>query len=284
MNERTPAAATPRRVVVAVAPNGGRKTKSDHPALPTSADELARTAAECLERGASMIHLHVRDQDGAPVLDAEAYRLVMARICQTVGDRIVVQITSEAMGRYTPAQQRSVILQTNPEAVSLALRELAPDEADEKDFSLFLGKLKQMSIWPQFILYTPEEVKRFASMQNRGLIPFEAPAVLFVLGRFSLLRTAAPSDLLPFIAPEMPRFSFWTVCAFGRREAACVTASALFGGHARVGFENNLKLPSAERAASNADLVETVVTAFDRLGLSAQTADELREQVSAAMR
>ena len=42
------------RVVVAVAPNGGRKTKADHPALPLSADELARTAAECLDRGASM--------------------------------------------------------------------------------------------------------------------------------------------------------------------------------------------------------------------------------------
>ena len=53
-----------------VAPNGGRKTKADHPALPLSADELARTAAECLERGASMIHLHVRDADGKHILDA----------------------------------------------------------------------------------------------------------------------------------------------------------------------------------------------------------------------
>jgi 3-keto-5-aminohexanoate cleavage enzyme len=94
---------------MAVAPNGGRKTKVDHPALPTSADELARTAAECLERGASMIHLHVRDRDGGPVLDAEAYRLVMARICQTVGDRIVLQITSEAIGRcYTPAHLQTI--------------------------------------------------------------------------------------------------------------------------------------------------------------------------------
>ena len=47
--------------MLTVAPNGGRKTKADHPALPLSPDELARTAAECLERGASMIHLHVRD-------------------------------------------------------------------------------------------------------------------------------------------------------------------------------------------------------------------------------
>ena len=57
------------RVVLTVAPNRGRKTKADHPALPLTADELAWTAAECLERGASMIHLHVRDADGQHCLD-----------------------------------------------------------------------------------------------------------------------------------------------------------------------------------------------------------------------
>src|SRR5579863_3077605 len=76
---RAVAAETRGRVIVTVAPNGGRKTKADHPALPLTADELARTAAECLERGASMIHLHVRDKDGGHSLDPEAYRSVIAR-------------------------------------------------------------------------------------------------------------------------------------------------------------------------------------------------------------
>jgi len=70
-----------RRVVVAVAPNGGRRTKADHPALPLDSGELARAAVECLERGASMIHLHVRDAEGRHCLDPEAYlRDVLTRI------------------------------------------------------------------------------------------------------------------------------------------------------------------------------------------------------------
>jgi 3-keto-5-aminohexanoate cleavage enzyme len=283
MTEQTPLTPAPRRVVAAVAPNGGRKTKADYPALPVSADELARAAADCLDRGASMIHLHVRAQDGGHVLDASAYRAVIARICQEVGDRLVLRITSESIGRYSPAEQRTVVLQTNPEAVSLALREFAPDEAAERDFAAFLSKLKQMRIWPQFILYSPDETRRLASMQKRGLIPFEVPAVLYVLGRFSLLRTAAPADLIPFIAPDMPRFSFWSVCAFGRREAGCA-AAALLGGHARVGFENNLLLPGGGQAASNADLVGAVVRALDGLGLATQSADGLRQQIAVAMR
>ncbi len=273
-----------RRVILTVAPNGGRKTKADHPLLPMTADELARTAAECLDEGASMIHLHVRDADGAHVLDAEAYRTAIARILDAVGDKLVVQITSESMGRYPPAEQMRVVLETNPEAVSLALRELAPEKKDEPLFSDFLNRLKRMRVWPQIVLYTADEAARLAAMRTEGLIPFERLAVLYVLGRYSLLRTAAPSDLLPFIAPAMPRFDSWSVCAFGRREAACVAAASLLGGHARVGFENNIALPGGEPAATNAELVGVVAGALAGLGFAMQSADGLREEIAALMR
>ena len=273
-----------RRVVVAVAPNGGRKTKADHPGLPITAEELAQTAAECADQGAAMLHLHVRDAQGVHLLDAEAYRAAIARICGAIGDRLVVQITSELMGRYSPAQQMAVVLDTNPEAASFALRELAPEKKDEKLFGDFLERLKWLRVWPQIVLYSPEEAQRLAAMQKQGLIPFEQVAVLYVLGRFSLLRRAAPSDLLPFLAPDMPRFASWSVCAFGRREAACVVAGALFGGHVRVGFENNVALPDGGQAATNADLVDVAARALDDLGLATQDADGLREEIAALMR
>jgi 3-keto-5-aminohexanoate cleavage enzyme len=277
------AAETRGQVFIAVAPNGGRKTKADHPALPLSADELARTAAECLERGASMIHLHVRDANGGHCLDPDAYRAVIARICQEVGDRLVIQITSESLGLFTPSEQRAAVIEANPEAVSLSLRELAPEKTDEKAFGAFLGKLKQMRIWPQIILYHPHDAERLGAMRKHGLVPFDRLSVLYVLGRFALTRTAIPRDLLPFIAPDMPRFESWSVCAFGRREAACVTAAALLGGHGRVGFENNVALPNGARAASNAELVGAAVGALEAVGLAAQTTEGLREEMAAAV-
>src|ERR1700686_4246814 len=100
MGEGGAPAARPRRGGRPGGAEWGRKPKADHPALPMTADELARTAAECLERGASMMHLHVRDRDGRHLLDAEAYRTAIARICQEVGDRLVLQITSESVGSY----------------------------------------------------------------------------------------------------------------------------------------------------------------------------------------
>lgn len=277
-------AAARRGVTIAVAPNGGRRTKADHPELPTTVEDLARTAAECLEAGAAMIHVHVRGPDGVHLLDAAAYRAAIAAISAAIGDRLVAQITTESMGFYGPAEQMAVVVEANPEAVSLALRELAPEGADERPFAEFLVQLKQMRVWPQFVLYSAEEGARLMAMHKRGLIPFDASAVLYVLGRFTLLRTAAPSDLLTFLAPDAPRFAHWSVCAFGRREAACVTAGALLGGHVRVGFENNFALPGGERAATNAELVAVVARALDDLGSRAQTAAALREDVARLMR
>jgi uncharacterized protein (DUF849 family) len=121
-------------------------------------------------------------------------------------------------------------------------------------------------------------------MQKQGLIPLDGLAVLYVLGRFSLLGRAAPSNLLPFLAPDMPRFASWSVCAFGRREAACVIAGALLGGHARVGFENNVALPGGAQAATNAELVAVVARALQSLGLATQSADGLREDIAELMR
>ncbi len=66
------------------------------------------------------------------------------------------------------------------------------------------------------------------------------------------------------------------VCAFGRDEAACVSAGALLGGDIRVGFENNLLLPDGSMASTNASLVDTVAQLLRGFGRRIQTAASLR--------
>ena len=259
---------TPRNLTtIAVAPNGGRKTKADHPAVPLTAAELARTAAECLEAGAAMIHVHVRTPDGSHLLDADAYLEATAAIRGETGDRILVQITSEALGQYAPEAQRDVVRKVRPQSASLALRELVPDESEEKAFAELLSWMKAEQVVPQIILYTPDEATRLSDMMRRGLIPAEDIPVLYVLGRYTEKQISEPTDLLPFLAPGLPSFAHWSVCAFGARETACVTAAALLGGHMRVGFENNLWLPDSSVAASNAEIVAATAAAVAATGL-----------------
>lgn len=271
----------PRRVAIAVAPNGGRRTKADHPAIPLTPGELARTATECLDAGAAMIHVHVRRPDGRHLLDADAYGAAIAAIRAAVGDRLVIQITTEALGLYAPAEQIAVLKAAKPEAASLALRELVPDAAAEPAFAEALFWMKRENVLPQIILYEPAEAVRLEGMIRRGLVPWPDIPVLYVLGRYTLSQTSQPVDLLPFLAPDAPRFSNWSVCAFGRHEAACVAVGALLGGHVRVGFENNLFRPDGSLAASNADLVKTVATALDHFGHAPCSAADVRESFGA---
>lgn len=271
-------------IAIAVAPNGGRRTKADHPAIPLSPKELGETAAAARDAGASMIHVHVRKPDGTHLLDADAYATAIAGIRAAVGDDMVIQITSEALGVYSPPEQIAVVEAVAPEAVSLALRELCPTAADEPAFAEFLLWLKTHAVAPQFILYAADEFARLNALIRRGLVPWADPPVLFVLGRYTAGQTSSPADLLPFLAPNLPRPGHWMTCAFGRYEAACATAAALLGGHVRVGFENNLFLPDGSRAADNAATVAATAAAISACGLGLADASRLRSAWAAHCR
>ncbi|MGX9181636.1 3-keto-5-aminohexanoate cleavage protein [Mesorhizobium sp. BHbdii] len=266
-----------RPTAICVAPNGGRLTKADHPSLPIGPADLAQTARECLDAGACLIHVHVRGRDGLHVLDAPAYRDAIDAIGRAVGDEMIIQITSESLGRYTPQEQIAVVKETRPEAVSLALRELVPTEAHEMEFASFLSWLKAEATVPQIILYDADEILRLDEYYRRGVIPWNQVPVLFVLGRYTTAQRSDPVDLLPFLNGSVPRFAHWSVCAFGAREAACVTAAALLGGHVRVGFENNRQLADGRMADSNADLVAGVSGSLLGLGLRRASATDLRQ-------
>jgi uncharacterized protein (DUF849 family) len=231
--------AQPLPLVLAVAPNGASKSAHDHPRVPVTRDDIVADAIACRDAGASLFHLHVRDGEGRHLLDAEAYRDTTDAIRRAVGRTLVVQITTEAAGRYARAAQMAVVREVRPEAVSIALRELVPDAAAEAEAQAFLAWLRAENVMPQYILYSPDEIARYRDLRGRGVIPDARDFLLFVLGRYTAGQVSEPADLLPFLRAH-DGSTPWAVCAFGPREAACAMAGAALGGHVRVGFENNL--------------------------------------------
>jgi 3-keto-5-aminohexanoate cleavage enzyme len=252
-------------LVLMVAPNGARRTKTDHADLPITPGEIAREAARCADAGATMLHMHVRDEGGRHSLDPDLYRAATLAVRVALGARIVIQITTEAVGRYRPAEQMAVVRALRPEAVSLALAELIPDDADVGEAAAFLAWLQRERIAPQYILYAPEEVARFHDLRARGVVPQRRPLALFVLGRYADRTEARPQDVLPYLAAHDADCP-WSLCAFGPRESACVLTAAGLGGHVRVGFENNLRIADGRLAASNAELVAQIAAGAHLLG------------------
>lgn len=270
-----------RPIAIAVAPNGARKTHADHPALPLTPDELAACARQCVDAGAAMLHLHVRRADGTHSLEPDDYRPAIAAVQRAVGDALVIQITTEAVGIYTPEQQMASVRALQPEAISAALRELAPDAAHDAQAARFFGELAAARTAIQYILYSADDVMRYRDLRTRGVLPDTSHWVLFVLGRYSAGQHSDPTDLLQFLQAwadggDLTANVPWAMCAFGPREAECALSAALLGGHARLGFENNMALPDGSTAPDNAALVRNLRRHLDALHLPLASAAELR--------
>jgi len=267
-------------LIITVAPNGAYKQLSDHPAVPLTPATLASTAKACLDAGAAMLHMHIRDAQGRHSLDIEGYREAQRVVRQAVGEAMVIQITSEAAGVYQAPAQIAMVEALQPEAVSIGLREIDRPDIGDAGLNGFFTRLAQRGTMVQVILYDVADLQRWQALHASGVVP-EAPwFLLFVLGRYSQGQTSSPRDLLPFLAahtgPEP-----WAVCAFGAAEHACVTAAAVFGGHARVGFENNLLCKDGQRAPDNTALVRQAAEAAQALGRPLATAQTLRQRFRA---
>lgn len=267
---------TPDPLIITVAPNGARKTDKDHPALPIGPEQLADVAQSCNEAGAQMIHLHVRDKDHRHLLDADAYRAAITAIEKRLGRDMIIQVTTEAVGLYKPAEQMAVVRDLRPAATSLAIREICPDQASETEAAPFFEWLTRERISPQFILYDVADIERFHDLQARGLIAEDRANVLLVLGRYTSGQQSDPQDILPMLAAMHRDKVHWAVCAFGAREGACALTAVGLGGHARVGFENNMLLTDGHIAPGNADLVRQVASVAPNLGRKLANVDEAR--------
>ncbi|WP_322893371.1 MULTISPECIES: 3-keto-5-aminohexanoate cleavage protein [unclassified Yoonia] len=237
---------------IMVAPNGARRGKADHPALPVTIAETVATARACHAAGAGAIHAHVRDADGAHVLDAGLYAELIAEIRRAV-PALPVQITTEAVGIFTPADQRALLRQITPEAVSIALAEMLAD-GDQAAARRSYHALAEAGVAVQHILYDPAQVRWLAEEIAAGTIPADNLTVLYVLGRYTKGQVSAPEDLSPFLAmaKQVGLSADWAICAFGQAETECLMAAHALGGKIRVGFENNLHMADGSIAADNA--------------------------------
>ncbi|MCZ4272510.1 3-keto-5-aminohexanoate cleavage protein [Maritalea porphyrae] len=256
-----------KRPYILVAPNGARRNKDDHPQLPMTIGEIVETAKSCFEAGADGIHAHVRGAQGQHVLDAGLYKELIAELNIHV-PQMDVQITTEAVGLFTPTQQMAIVRQVEPKMVSIGLSELCAHD-DKSELAAFYHEVMGAGIEVQHILYDPAELQYFEQMVDQKVIPCEAPSFLFVLGRYTAGQLSNPQHFDPFFggfleSPFAHTGKFMT-CAFGPRETTCLLHAAENGSDCRVGFENNLQMENGELATDNAARVAELVERLDRL-------------------
>ena len=243
---------------IMVAPNGARKLKADHPAVPLSEDEIVACARDCFAAGADGLHLHIRDADGGHLLDAKTYQSAVNAVARAVPG-MAIQITTEAVGVYETDVQKQVALNAGASRVSVSIAEMCRD--GEHAAQLFYAESAARGIAVQHILYDVADAALLARVLPEALFRAGALQVLFVLGRYSENQTSDPDELTPFldwmlqegISPD------WALCAFGPRETDCLERAFQAGGKCRIGFENSLLMADGRVAKDNAERVAELV-------------------------
>lgn len=275
------------RTAIIVAPNGARKTKADHPALPMSQQEIIDEVIACRDAGAAMVHLHTRDSAGKHSLEITENMRLYHALKEQVGDSILVQLTTEAIGQYSPEQQMALINAVKPEAASFALSELIPDghyqdAAYLNTASAFFHNIAEQGIIAQYILYSPKDLERYFTLLDQRLLPANNHHILLVLGRYDKNQTATPQDLPALLQQRLFEHNKrWAVCAFGKYEHLCLAASMIMGGDIRVGFENNHVNHQGILASSNAEQVANLAGTAKQLGLATLDTNHFRRLLTA---
>lgn len=245
------------RAYIMVAPNGARLSKADHAALPLTLPEIVQTARDCHAAGADAVHLHVRNQGGAHTLDPGLYRETLAHLATDL-PAMDVQITTEAVGRFSVADQLACLTELNPAWASVAVREVARDP--ELATRLY-AQADDIGTRLQHILYDAEDLKLLQSWQKTGRVRARQNDVLFVLGRYTDGLASDPRAIAPLIKGLHPGTP-WMLCAFGPTEHACLVQAVQLGGDVRVGFENSQTAADETQWRDNAASVTALMFAL----------------------
>lgn len=240
-----------------VAPNGARMGRRDHPALPVTLPQILETAKACQIAGADGLHLHLRDAPGGHLLDAGAYREALSALSEAVPG-MAVQITTEAVGLYSPAQQRALVRDTAPELVSIGLREMLAEGETEMAAQLY-ADCADAGTGVQHILYAPDDLHLLAATLPKARMRDPALQLLFVLGSHGG-RAGKAADLNGFLMAMsgLGLRADWAACCFGSDETRCLRLVHGAGGKLRVGFENNWIQQDGSIAPDNAARVAEV--------------------------
>ncbi len=279
---------TTDKLIVCVAPCGSFLGKEANPNIPTSPVEIAEEVYRAWNEGASLAHIHARNKDGLATTDPEVFREI-ARLIKEKGCDIVLEFsTSPGREEGASIEDGFRVLEANPELVSFNVgvavfmaggqERLRPWT---RSFSERMVKaLLEKDIKPEFELHgglgsLTIEVKYI--IEN---YPIAKPYWIdFPLGMQRTAQNATPYTprILMHLVDNLPQDSMFMTLAVGADETPAVIQSILLGGHARVGFEDNIYYRRGVLAKSNAEYVSRIVQIGMDLGRKIATPAETRE-------
>lgn len=275
---------SPAPCIIAVAITGSLPRKEDNPAVPITVSEQIESTHEAFEAGASLVHIHVRNDDQTSSSNPERFAAVQAGVRKHCPG-MIVQFSTGGRGRDPGARGSS--LQHRPDMASLStgsvnfpaiIYENHPNLVD--DLAL---RMKENRIRPEIEIFDLSHLHAARRLADMELID-DRPHIQFVMG----VQHALPAEerLLDFMLKEAKLLfpdCTWTAAGIGRNQSVVMRwALARSADGVRTGLEDNIRISRNQLARSNAELVEHAVIALGEYGRTAASVAEARQRLGLA--
>ena len=262
------------KLIITLAPTGNVPTKAMTQYVPLTPAEISSDIISCYEKGASVAHIHARDEQSLPTTDIK-YFAETVRLLNEAGCPIIKQISTGARGGKSD-EARCEALKLNPESASLATGSSnfpsSVNANDPKLVEYMAGFMLKNDIKPEIEVFDSAMISNALDLQKKGLLksPLLFNLVLGVKGSL-----AATARNLFFLVESLPPDAAWSVSVIGAQHVNLSTIAMALGGHVRVGIEDNVYYAKGV-LATNAALVDRIAAIAKAVGRELATPEDVK--------
>ncbi len=283
-----------KKLILSAALTGAATTRHHCPDIPYTPKELGEEAKRAANAGASIVHIHAREDNGMPTWKVETFQAIHEEVRKRCPN-LIINYSTGAIG--VPIETRlQHIPFTKPDmaAFNMGSMNYAIYSRKRKDFyfsGIFENSFQIMQkvvktfnengTTPEMECFDTGHIRNAEPLRDMGLIPDNAcySLVMGVLGGIP----ATPENLLHQIK-QVPEGAFWQSIVISRKQWQLSAIAAAMGGNFRVGLEDNFYLPNGTMAKSNGELVEAGVNLAHSMGREVATIEEAREMLNIPLR
>ena len=282
------------KLILSAALTGAATNRSHCEYIPYTPIEIAEEAKRAQDAGASIVHIHAREDNGMPSWRTEVFQAIHDEV-RTRCPQIIINFSTGAIG-LSKEERMAHIPVTKPDtaAFNMGSMNYAIYSKKQKKFYMegvfensfgtmqyVVNLMNKSGTIPEMECFDTGHIRNAQILRDMGILPDNATysLVMGVMGGIG----ATPENLLHQIK-QVPEGKIWQSIVISRKQWQLQAISAAMGGNFRVGLEDNFYLPNGDMAKSNGELVDAGVQLARLIGREIATIEETREMMNVPFR
>ncbi len=268
--------------IITIATTGAWPKKENNPNVPLTPAEIAEDVYQCWKLGASICHLHMRDDDGNGTMDIEKFRETIKLIRAHEDCDIIINTTTSGDLNATEETRLLPMQELKPELATFDCGTMNWSHSSIFENSpSFLTKsgllMQELGVKPEVEVFDPGMIYNAKYFLKKGVLKAPVHFQLCMGVANGIAGTVKNLVFMKETMDEVAPGSTWSAFGVGASSMPIMYATVALGGHLRVGMEDNVEYAYHQLAESNMQFVARARRVIEEFGLEVATPDEARQ-------